>query len=206
MLLYDNPSSSNALKVRFLLAELGLDYERETIPFTRPRPAAFLAMNPLGGIPTLDDDGFVLSESNTMLRYLADREGRDDLYPREPRRRAQVDELLDRWVTGLRSALFRVEEPALGFTPGVGWDPSAADPDAARREAHAIAPQIEILEALLPDHGYALGAFTIADCSLAPALYRTTHTKMDLTPYPRMRRLRDDLIARPAFIAAGPVL
>jgi glutathione S-transferase len=36
--LYDHPVSSNALKVRFLLAELGLDYERIRVPIERPRP------------------------------------------------------------------------------------------------------------------------------------------------------------------------
>jgi glutathione S-transferase len=62
------------------------------------------------------------------------------------------------------------------------------------------------MEGLLPDEGYALGSFSIADCSLAPALYRTTNTAMDLSPYPRTRRLRDALMARPAFAAAMPVL
>jgi glutathione S-transferase len=62
------------------------------------------------------------------------------------------------------------------------------------------------LDGLLPESGFALGeTLTIADCSLAPALYRTLHTGMDLAPYPRLRRLRDALVARPSFVAAGPV-
>ena len=55
LLLYDNPVSSNALKVRFMLAELGLGYERRTVPFDLPRPDWYLAVNPVGGIPALDD-------------------------------------------------------------------------------------------------------------------------------------------------------
>ena len=116
IILYDFPRSSNALKVRFLLEELGLTYRSEVIPQARPRPADYLALNPLGGVPALDDKGFLLTESNTMLRYLADREGRDDLYPPDLAGRARVDELLDRWSTSLRSALFRVEAKALGYT------------------------------------------------------------------------------------------
>ncbi|MDX6553192.1 MAG: glutathione S-transferase, partial [Gaiellales bacterium] len=81
--LYDHPISSNALKVRFMLAELGLPYERRNVPIERPRPQWYVDVNPLGGIPTVDDDGFVLTESNSILRYLANREGRDDLYPTE---------------------------------------------------------------------------------------------------------------------------
>ena len=55
--LYDHPISSNALKVRCLLAELGLEYERRTVPIERPRPQWYVDLNPLGGIPSLEDDG-----------------------------------------------------------------------------------------------------------------------------------------------------
>ena len=105
LLLYDNPASGNALKVRFLLRELGLEWATREVPLARPRPDWYLAVNPLGGVPTLDDDGFVLTESNTILRYLAQREGRTDLYPDEPRERARVDEFLDRWSLTFRPAL-----------------------------------------------------------------------------------------------------
>jgi glutathione S-transferase len=203
--LHDNPISSNALKVRFLLAELGLDYERVPVPISRPRPDAYVALNPVAGIPTLEDDGFVLAESNTILRYLAEREGRDDLRGAGPRGRARVDELLDRFTTTFRPALFRVEAPALGYTPAVGFGGAPRDPERAREREAEIAPQLAVLESLLPDDGFALGGLTIADCAMAPALSRTQHTRMDLGPYPRLRRLRDALVALPAFVAAGPV-
>ena len=79
--LCDHPISSNALKVRFLLAELGLEYERRTIPITRPRPDDYVALNPLAGIPTLIDGDLVLTESNAILRYVANRYGGEELYP-----------------------------------------------------------------------------------------------------------------------------
>ena len=63
-----------------------------------PRPAGYVAVNPFAGIPALDDDGFTVTESNAILRYLALREGRDDLYPTEPRGHARVNELLDRFA------------------------------------------------------------------------------------------------------------
>jgi glutathione S-transferase len=206
LLLYDNPVSSNALKARFLLAELGLDYERRTVPFDLPRPDWYLAVNPVGGIPTLDDGGFVVSESNTILRYLAGRENRDDLYPSDPPGRAQVDELLDRWSLSFRPAFFRFEAAALGFVPGQGM--GAGDPDVAALPAiaEAIAPTLRTLDTVIDRWGTALGRFTIADVAAAPVLYRTTHTGLDLTLYPNVARWRETLIARPAFAAAGPVL
>src|SRR5450432_113153 len=109
MLLYDNPVSTNALKVRFLLAELGLAYDRREVPLALPRPDWHLAQNPIGGVPTLSDDGLVLAESNAILRYLAQREGRGDLYPSAPAERAPVDQFLDRFATALRGPFFQVE-------------------------------------------------------------------------------------------------
>ena len=205
MRLYDHPASSNALKVRFLLAELGLAYEREEVPMTRPRPDAYVALNPFTGIPTIDDDGFVLTESNAILRYLAQREGRDDLFPSEPRAQARVNELLDRFAQTVRPAFFKHEAAALGFKYGVGFGAVPADPERAAEIADKIAPQLTMLERVLSDGPYALGDFTIADCAIAPVLFRTTKSGLDLAPYPRMAALRDALLARPAFQAAGPV-
>ena len=81
LVLYDHPVSSNALKVRFLLAELGLEHERRRVELSRPRDPAYVALNPMGTVPLLLDGDFALAESHAILRYLADREQRDDLYP-----------------------------------------------------------------------------------------------------------------------------
>jgi glutathione S-transferase len=205
MLLYNHPVSSNALKVRFLLAELGLSYDRHEVPMARPRPAEYVALNPMTGIPTLDDDGFILTESNAILRYLALREKREDLYPTEPRGHAQVNELLDRFALTIRPAFFKHEAAALGFEQGVGFGGAPADPEKAAETAEKIAPQLGQLEQILSDGEYALGRFTIADCAIAPVLFRTTKTGLDLTAFPKVARLRDAHLARPAFAAAGPV-
>ena len=55
----------------------------------------YLDMNPNGRVPTIDDDGFVLWESNAIVRYLAARHGMGTLCPEDPRRRADAD----RWMT-----------------------------------------------------------------------------------------------------------
>jgi glutathione S-transferase len=206
MLLYDNPVSSNALKVRFLLAELGLSYARREVPLAHPRPGWYLEQNPLGGVPALEDDGLVMAESNAILRYLAQREGRDDLYPPAPAERAPVDEFLDRFATTLRGPFFQVESLALGFVQGVGFGAGPSDAEGARAKAAEIAPKVELFERLVADNGTVLGTFTIADCCAAPVLFRTRSTGMDLTPYPKLLRLRETVTARDAFAAAGPTL
>jgi glutathione S-transferase len=206
MLLYTNPISSNALKVRFLLAELGLDYDSREVPLSQPRPEWYLAQNPLGGIPTLDDDGLVMGESNAILRYLAQREGRGDLYPAAPAERAPIDEFLDRFATALRAPFFQVERLALGFVQGMGFNSGPPDPDGARAKAAEIAGQVELFEGLVAGNGTVLGTFTIADCCAAPVLFRTRKTGMDLSSYPKLLRLRETVTARDGFAAAGPVL
>lgn len=205
LVLYDNPRSSNALKVRFLLAELGLAYERRTVDLRRPRPEGYLALNPVGGIPTLDDDGFVLAESHAILRYLAAREGRGDLLPADVFERARVDEFLDRFHTGIRAAFFRHERAALGYEPGAGFGAAPPDREAADRIAEEIRPTLELLDSLVSPEGAVLGRFTIADCALAPVLHRTIGTGLDLAPFPALSALRDALLARPGFREADPV-
>jgi glutathione S-transferase len=204
--LYGFPRSSNTLKVRFLLAELGLDYEHALVPVETPRPPAFLELNPIGTVPTLVDEELVLSESHAIMRYLIRREGRPDLYGPTQAEAAHIDEWLDRFATVLRPALFRHERVALGYVLGKGFHPENGDPEAARELAASIAPTLHTFDALVSGNGTVLGRFTIADCAVAPALYRTTHSGLDLEPYPNLLRLRDTVIGRPAFIAAEPVL
>jgi glutathione S-transferase len=206
LVLYDNPMSSNALKVRFLLAELGLDYERRPVEFDLPRPDWYLALNPVGGIPTLQDGDLVLSESNAILRYLAGTEDRHDLYPPDPRARAAVDELLDRWSLTFRPAFFRYEAAALGYVAGKGMHGRDPDTHELPGIAAAIAPVLETLDGLVDASGWALGRFTLADVAAAPVLYRTTHSGLDLQPFPNVLRWRDTVTARPAFAAAEPVV
>lgn len=205
LVLYDNPASSNALKARFVLAETGLEYERRLVPFDLPRPAEYLALNPLGGIPTLLDGDVVVAESNAILRYIARRAGRTDLYPTEPVAAARIDTFLDRWSLSFRPEFFKHEAPALGFAPGKGMGGAEPDPAAAALAAESLAPTLARIEALIADNGTALGTFTIADMCAGPIVFRTTKTGLDLSPYPRLLAWRQALLARPSFVSAGPV-
>lgn len=205
MILYDNPVSSNALKVRFLAAELGVALERREVSMARPRPDWYVALNPLGGIPALQDGDLVFAESQAILRYLAAREGRDDLYPVDIAERAKVDEFLDRFTTRLRPPLFGHEALALGYDPAVGFDPAARDPEGAARVEGELQPHLDLVESVVGEGGVVLGRFTIADCALAPILFRTTKTGLSLDAHPKLAALRDTLLARPAWAAAEPV-
>jgi glutathione S-transferase len=207
LVLYDHPASSNALKVRFLLAELGLPYEQRHIPFSEPRPAEYLALNPFGRIPTLLDGDLVMAESNAILRYLAGRERRYDLYPQEPRERAPVDYALDAWSTQVRPGLAPLETAAIWHrdreTGGGTWeegDPGAIE--AALPRAHEA---LDVFERFVAGNGTVLGRLTIADFAAGPVLWRTGRLPLDFGRWPRLARLREAVSAHPAFQAAGPV-
>jgi glutathione S-transferase len=202
--LWDNPDSSNARKVRFLLAELGLNHERRLVPMARPRPADYQALNPLGGIPALQDGDLVLTESHAILRHLAAREAREDLYPTDAAGRAKVEEFLDRFATRLRTPFFRREAIMLGWTSAKGFDEADADPSQAPAVEAEIAANTELLDGLVGEDGAVLGRFTIADCALAPVLQRALDTGYDLTPYPRLAALSATILARPAWGVTGP--
>jgi glutathione S-transferase len=114
-------SSVNVQKVVWCADELGLAYERIEAggKFGVVDTPAFLAMNPNGLVPVIDDEGFVLYESNAIVRYLAARSGVGALWPAEARARADVD----RWMEWQSSA----------YTPRDGPGLPAARPHARRK-------------------------------------------------------------------------
>lgn len=179
------------------MAELGLEHETVEVPLTWPRPDWYLAIQPTGRVPLLADGDLRVGESNTVLRYLADRERRRDLYPDDPPARSQVDWAMDVWSTSVRPALFELERAAL----------FAETPDPERVEA-AVPPAqdaLAIWERFVRGDGTTLETFTIADMCVAPVLWRSERLPLDLSGLPRTAALRTALGAHPAFVAAGPV-
>src|SRR6266567_946650 len=72
--IYGTKTSSNVQKVLWCCGELGLPFERDENtggPSRNDRTAAYMALNPNGLIPTIDEDGFILWESNVVVRYLS---------------------------------------------------------------------------------------------------------------------------------------
>jgi glutathione S-transferase len=97
-------NSSNVMKVLWLLDVLGILYERIDAggAFGRTATPEYRAMNPLGLVPTLEDDGFALFESNAILRYLCNTQpGGTTFYPVEAKARGTVDAWLDLQQTAL---------------------------------------------------------------------------------------------------------
>jgi glutathione S-transferase len=203
--LYDFPTSGNARKVRLLLAELGLEFEHVPVPRPRPRPDWYLEINPFGGVPAIRDGDLVLAESQAILRYLAAREGRDDLYPADVAARARVDWALDAWTTTVFPRivpLYRalvVETRDDSGTP----HPENADPERVERELPGAREGFELFERFVADDGTVVGGgFTIADCACGPVLLTAAGWPIDLaSEFPRVGKIRAAVAARPSAAA-----
>ena len=110
-------TSANVQKVMWAVGEIGLPHERIDIggPFGKNREPAYLAMNPNGLVPTLEeDDGFLLWESNAIVRYLAAKHRAGVLEPADLRGQARANAWMDWQLSVLRTgdhAMFHRSRP-----------------------------------------------------------------------------------------------
>ena len=187
-------SSVNVQKVVWCADELGLAYERVDVGgrFGGNDTPGYLAMNPNGLVPVIEDDGFVLYESNAIVRYLAARAGATALWPEEPRARADVD----RWM----------EWQSTAYTPamwGAFWQlvrtPEGKRDAAAIEASRAKSEKLSgILDAHLASRRYLTGErFTIADIVAGCAAHRWLNLPLARTPRPHLERWYAELKARP---------
>ena len=94
--IYGSDLSSPSNKVRFTANALGLKYEyiKVNLREGEHKKPEFLKLNPVGKIPVIDDEGFVLFESNAIIKYLAEKSS-SPLYPKELKERAMVEEWIE---------------------------------------------------------------------------------------------------------------
>jgi glutathione S-transferase len=203
--LYDFPTSGNARKVRLLLAEVGLEFDHVPVPRTRPRPDWYLELNPFGGVPTIRDGNLVLAESQAILRYLATREGRDDLYPTNPAARASVDWALDAWTTTVFPRILPLYRTVVVETRDETGapHPERADPEKVERDLPGAREGFDLWERFVADDGTVVGnGFTVADCACGPVLLTVARWPLDLqAEFPKVARVRAAIEARPSSAA-----
>jgi glutathione S-transferase len=99
-------SSINVRKVLWACAEMEIPFEREDwgSGFKSTHTVEFMALNPNAMVPVIQDGDFVLWESNTIIRYLANRYSGAEIYPLEALARARVDQWMDWQATDLNKS------------------------------------------------------------------------------------------------------
>lgn len=182
---------SRTMRTLWLAFELGLPYEHNDILPRSPetRTPAFLALNPNGRLPVIEDDGFVLSESMAINLYLAKKHG--SLYPAGLQNEARAWQWCF-WETD------RLDRQIVTY-----FNHHAGLPEAQRNQATAdaawaeVVPALDVLEAALKQDAWLAGeSFTVADLNVAAALYRGL--SLDLANWPAVAGWLNRCWERPA--------
>jgi glutathione S-transferase len=163
---------------------MGLAFAREDIggPFGKNRDPAYLALNPNGLIPTIDDDGFILWESNAVIRYLAAKHGGAGLWPTDSKVRADADRWMDWQLT--------TAGPPMG-TLFLQYVRTPEDKRDAKAIADAHVRSLEawtILDAHLGHRPFVAGeAFTTGDIPLGIMVYRWFNLPIERPELPNLK-------------------
>ena len=195
--IWGRATSSNVKKVLWCCEELGIPFERVDIggPFGGNKEPAYLKLNPNGLVPTVEDDGTVIWESNTILRYLTStRAGGEALYPKDPAKRAEIERWMD-WQLSRVSAHLS--------TLVVGWirtPPEKRDAIALEEARHHANELWRVVEGHLETRDYLAGkSLTIADICLGNAYYMWTNVPVERTKFSSLKAWGERLAARPGY-------
>lgn len=155
--------SNNVQKVVWTAAELSLDYR--LVPAGMEHGLTdtpeFLALNPNGRVPVIDDGGFTLWESNTIVRYLGAKYGNNQFCPRDPGQRA----LAERWIDWAVLHFYPAMGPA--FRQLIRTEPDKRDPKVIEESLAQAETCTAVLDRHPAGHGFANGDhFSIADVCL----------------------------------------
>jgi glutathione S-transferase len=162
-------NSINVQKVMWAVGELGLAHERIDVggKFGGLDTPEYGRLNPNRRVPTVEDEGVVVWESNACVRYLAARYGAGRLWPEDPGKRAVADMWMD-WQASTLLPDMTVVFWGLVRTPEAGRDHGAIEAAAKR-----LGPVWEILDQHLASRAFVAGdALTIGDIPVGAACYR----------------------------------
>ena len=186
-------TSGNVQKVLFFLEETGTPYEREDYGRQFNNTGGdYLKLNPNGKVPTLVDGDTVIWESHTILRYLASKLGKTDLYPTDLAKRTDVERWMDWTLASLNYQYVQV------FKDSKKEAAERAPTFAA--DAKELAAQLAILDGAMAGKQFVAGNnLTLADIALGPIVHRCLDFPIELPALPSVRAWRDRLKAKPSF-------
>jgi glutathione S-transferase len=194
--IWGRPNSINMQKVMWCVGELGLAHETIACggAFGGNNEAWFLAMNPNGLIPVIDDDGFVLWESNAIVRYLAAKHGLGGLCPEPLAARADADRWMEWQATTIQPLLTPI------FWGLVRTPVEQRNLAAIESAAEKLGKTFGILDKRLTGRRFILGErLTMADIALGAAAYRWYGLTVTHPPYHNLRAWYERLTGREPF-------
>ncbi len=188
--------SSNVQKVLWCCGELGIDFDRVDLggKFGGNKDKPYLDLNPNGLVPTIDDGGLILWESNTIVRYLTDKYGGGKLIDATPEGRAQASRWMDWQLTTLGPAIVPL------FWGYVRTPPEKRDPAALKMALEKTGAAWKIVDERLAKNPFLAGKdFTIGDIPLGVWAYRWFNLPIERPRLENLSRWYDELKKRPAY-------
>jgi glutathione S-transferase len=189
-------NSVNVKKALWCAEELGLKHERidAGMQFGVVDTPEYRRMNPMGRVPTIDDDGFVLWESHTIVRYLCAKHSAGNLWPTDLRLRAGAERWMD-WAFSFQAAMRDV------FWGLIRTPPEKRDAKAIAAGCKQSAELAAMLDAHLAARPYVAGAsFTMGDIPIGCEVQRWLRVPIERPPLPHLEAWFERLRERPPFV------
>jgi glutathione S-transferase len=194
--IWGRKNSINVIKVLWACDELGLKYERVDVggAFGGLDKPEYLALNPNSRIPTIEDDGFVLWESNVIVRYLSSKYGTGTLYPGDLRTRAEADRWMEWQQTEAAPPMFPI------FWGFVRTPPEKRDMAAIEKARVTLAKVLKTLDARLANNRFvADDSFTMGDIPIGCLIFRWFTLPIERPPLPNVEAWYKRLSERPGY-------
>jgi glutathione S-transferase len=189
-------NSINVQKAMWAIAELGLPHERTDAggAFGGLDTPEYKAKNPNSRIPTIDDHGVIVWESNTVVRYLAARYGAGTLWPIDPARRSEADRWMDWQQTTLAPDMFPV------FWGLIRTPPEKRYMAVIKAAGERLAASWLLLEKQMGDRAFVAGnELTMGDIPVGCAFWRYSKLDVAKPALPKCNAWHQRLQERPGF-------
>jgi len=189
-------NSVNVKKALWAAEELGLKYERieAGLQFGVNNTPEYRRMNPTGLVPTIEDDGFTLWESHSIVRYLAAKHGSGRLWPVDAKARADAD----RWMDWTHSFSREFQRPV--FWPLVRTPPEQRDTAAIAAAVKKCGEMLMVPESVLSRQPYVGGQqFTMGDIPLGCHVQLWMRVPIERPKMPGLEAWFARLCERPAY-------
>ena len=192
--IWGRTNSVNVKKALWCLEELSLPYERidAGMQYGVVDTPEYRKMNPNGLVPTLDEDGFILWESHSIVRYLAAKYGKGVLWPTDQHACAVANQWMD-WTFSFQTALRDV------FWGLVRTPPEKRDLKLIEEKRKKTGEMLGILDAALAGRHYVAGAFSMGDVPIGCHVQLWMRLPIERPSQPNLEAWFERLCARTAF-------
>ena len=194
--IWGRKNSINVMKVLWACDELGLAFDRVDLggAFGGTQEPEYLARNPNARVPTIEDKGLVLWESNAIVRYLAVTYGNPGLLPADTQSRWIAEQWMDWQQTTLHPPATKL------FWELIRTEPEDRDPEGIEAARISAGEAWTLLDEVLAKSDFLAGAeFSMADIPLGAAAFRWFAFDIERPATPNVRAWYERLCQRPPY-------